>query len=170
MIEALEREVGVMMQRTGAGQASPFVRGLTGPQVLILVDGVRMNNSTFRYGPNQYFATIDPGTIERIEVVRGPQSVLWGSDAIGGVINVVTRSTDPGCCNFTGGEFIERFSTADSGSYSRLSVEGSVNRWGVFGGASYLGRSERRSWRRRRSPALHQLPTNMAATSNSSTP
>ncbi len=87
MVEAIEREVGVMVQRTGAGQASPFIRGLTGPQTLILVDGIRMNNSTFRFGPNQYFALIDPGMIERIEVVRGPQSVLWGSDAIGGVLH-----------------------------------------------------------------------------------
>jgi len=138
MIEALEHEVGVLMQRTGAGQASPFVRGLTGPQTLILIDGIRLNNSTFRFGPNQYFATIDPGMVERIEVVRGPQSVLWGSDAIGGVINVITRSTDPRLCNFIGGEFVERFATADNGSYSRLNVKGSVRRWGVFGGGSYL--------------------------------
>jgi len=137
MIEALEREVGIMMQRTGAGQASPFIRGLTGPQTLILVDGIRLNNSTFRFGPNQYFATIDPGMIERIEVVRGPQSVLWGSDAIGGVINVVTRNTDPRFCDFIGGEFVERFATADNGSYSRFSVEASLRRWGFFGGGSY---------------------------------
>jgi len=138
MVEALEREVGVLMQRTGAGQASPFVRGLTGPQTLILVDGVRMNNSTFRFGPNQYFALIDPGIIERIEIVRGPQSVLWGSDAIGGVINVVTRSAERGFCDFIGGEFVERFATADAASYSRMNVEGSYRRLGVFGGGSYM--------------------------------
>ena len=138
MIEALQHEVGVLMQRTGSGQASPFIRGLTGPQTLILLDGIRMNNSTFRFGPNQYFALIDPGMIERIEIVRGPQSVLWGSDAIGGVINVVTRGADPRFCDYRCGQFIERFTTADTASYSRLNVEGSVNRLGVFGGASYL--------------------------------
>ena len=139
MVEAIEREVGVLVQRTGRGQASPFIRGLTGPQTLILVDGIRMNNSTFRLGPNQYFALVDPGTIERIEIVRGPQSVLWGSDAIGGVINVVTRGADMDMFSYETGEFIERFSTADSGSYSRVSVEGSRSgSLGIFGGASYL--------------------------------
>lgn len=138
MIQAMEREVGVSMQRTGAGQASPFIRGLTGPQTLILIDGVRMNNSTFRYGPNQYFALIDPATIDQIEVLRGPQSVLWGSGAIGGVINVKTRSAGPSCGLTRGGEFIERFATADVSSYSRVSVEASTTSIGFFGGSSYL--------------------------------
>ena len=89
--EALVYEPGVLVQKTAHGQGSPFVRGLTGKHVLILVDGVRLNNSTFRFGPNQYLATIDPATIERIEVVRGPGSVLYGSDALGGVINIITR-------------------------------------------------------------------------------
>ena len=89
--EALVYEPGVMVQKTAHGQGSPFVRGLTGKHVLILVDGVRLNNSTFRFGPNQYLATIDPATIDRIEVVRGPGSVLYGSDALGGVINIITR-------------------------------------------------------------------------------
>ncbi len=136
-IEAIEREVGIMVQRTGAGQASPFIRGLTGPQTLILIDGIRLNNSTFRYGPNQYFGTIDPGMIERIEVVRGPQSVLWGSDAIGGVINVVTRKTDPRFYQSLGGQFIERYATADNGSYTRLNVTRSSDGWGMFSGGSY---------------------------------
>ncbi len=137
MVEALEREVGVLMQRTGAGQASPFIRGLTGPQTLLMIDGIRINNSTFRFGPNQYFALIDPGMIERVEVVRGPMSTQWGSDAIGGVINVVTRGTGPGYGRLLGGEFMNRFATADTGNYSRLSVQGSYRDLGVFGGGSY---------------------------------
>ena len=139
MIEALQHEVGVLMQSTGSGQASPFVRGLTGPQTLILIDGIRLNNSTFRFGPNQYFGTIDPSTIERIEVVRGPQSVLWGSDAIGGVINVVTRS---GATRFeheyASGEMIGRFESANYTGYGRVSAESSRGELGWFGGASYL--------------------------------
>jgi len=137
MIEAVERETGVLMQRTGAGQASPFIRGLTGPQTLLMIDGIRMNNSTYRFGPNQYFALIDPGMIDHIEVVRGPMSTQWGSDAIGGMINVVTRGTGLDYGRYLGGEFVDRFATADAGNYSRLNVQGTYRSWGVFGGGSY---------------------------------
>jgi outer membrane receptor protein involved in Fe transport len=89
--EALANVPGVLLQKTNHGSGSPYLRGLVGNQVLVLVDGVRLNNSTFRYGPNQYLATIDPASVERIEVQRGSGSVLYGSDAIGGVINIVTR-------------------------------------------------------------------------------
>ena len=95
MFRALQFDTGVLIQQTGKGQASPFIRGLTGQQVLILVDGIRMNNSILRAGPNQYFNTIDPGQVERIEVMRNGGSTLYGSDAIGGVINIVTRSASP---------------------------------------------------------------------------
>lgn len=138
MARALENEVGVMVQQTARGQASPFIRGLTGQQVLILVDGIRMNNSVYRIGANQYFNLIDPGQVERIEVIRGPDSVLWGSDAIGGVINVVTRSAARDRGNYLGGGFTEYFSTADMGSYSRANAEGWIGSGGVFGGGSYL--------------------------------
>ncbi len=90
--EALMQTPGVWVQKTNHGGGAPFVRGLVGNQVLILVDGVRLNNATVRYGPNQYLATVDPGQIERIEVLRGGGgSVRHGSDALGGVINIVTR-------------------------------------------------------------------------------
>ena len=91
--EALTRAPGVFVQKTNHGGGSPFVRGLVGNQVLVLVDGIRLNNSTFRYGPNQYLATVDPGTVNRFEVLRGSGSVQYGSDALGGVIHV--RNRDP---------------------------------------------------------------------------
>lgn len=88
--DALAGINGVFMQRTNFGGGSPFVRGVTGNQTLILVDGIRLNNSSFRYGPNQYLNTIDHNLITRIEVAKGTGSVQYGSDAIGGVINLVT--------------------------------------------------------------------------------
>ncbi len=83
---------GVWMQKTNLGGGSPFIRGLTGYQTLILIDGIRLNNSTFRSGPNQYLNTIDPYIISRVEVVRGSGAVQYGSDAIGGTINIMTKS------------------------------------------------------------------------------
>ncbi|QDU93407.1 Heme/hemopexin utilization protein C precursor [Lignipirellula cremea] len=143
MFHALQNEVGVLLQSTAAGQASPFIRGLTGQQVLILVDGIRLNNSVTRRGPNQYFNTIDPGMVDHIEVLRGQGSVLWGSDAIGGVINIVSRGPDlpgsfPGDPNYSGAQAIQYFNTANNSPYSRMNVEGWVNNTGVFAGGSYL--------------------------------
>jgi hemoglobin/transferrin/lactoferrin receptor protein len=89
--EALTGTTGVFIQKTTHGAGSPFLRGLTGNQTLILIDGIRLNNSTFRYGPNQYLNTIDPFTINRIEVFRGGGSVAYGSDALGGTIHLLTN-------------------------------------------------------------------------------
>ncbi|MBW1870758.1 MAG: TonB-dependent receptor [Deltaproteobacteria bacterium] len=86
--DVLQETSGVFMQRTNRGAGAPFLRGLVGPQNLILIDGIRFNNSTFRTGPNQYLAMIDPTSIDHLEVMLGPGSVLYGSDAMGGVIHV----------------------------------------------------------------------------------
>ena len=98
--EALMGATGVWVQKTNHGGGSPFVRGLTGHQTLIMIDGVRLNNATFRSGPNQYLNTFDPFTLQRIEVLRNNGSVQYGTDALGGVLNLLTRQP-----NFTGGEF-----------------------------------------------------------------
>jgi len=88
--EALQEEEGIFLQRTNHAGGHPIIRGLLGHQVLILVDGMRLNNAVTRAGPNQYLNTVDPFLVERLEVVRGPSSVLYGSDAIGGIVNVHT--------------------------------------------------------------------------------
>ncbi len=87
--EALRESPGVFVQQTNPGGGSPIVRGLVGPQNLILVDGVRFNNSLHRTGPTQYLNLIDPLSLSRLEVLRGPGSVLYGSDAMGGVIEAI---------------------------------------------------------------------------------
>jgi hemoglobin/transferrin/lactoferrin receptor protein len=89
--EALKQEPGTMIQKTSHGQGSPYIRGFTGQRTLFMIDGVRLNNSTFREGPNQYWNTVDPYVLDRMELVRGPHSVLYGSDAIGGTVNAMTR-------------------------------------------------------------------------------
>ncbi|MFZ1291648.1 MAG: TonB-dependent receptor [Melioribacteraceae bacterium] len=89
---ALSGTTGVWMQQTNHGAGSPFIRGMTGNQTLILVDGIRLNNSTFRYGPNQYLNTINLIEIKRVEILRGSGSVQYGSDALGGVVHIVSKS------------------------------------------------------------------------------
>ena len=91
--DALRYEPGVYIQQTAHAQGSAFIRGRTGQQTVLLFDDVRMNNSLFRQGPNQYFFTIDARTIERIDVVRGSASTRYGSDAIAGVLHA--RALEP---------------------------------------------------------------------------
>jgi hemoglobin/transferrin/lactoferrin receptor protein len=94
LVDAMRELPGVMVQKTGHGQGSPYIRGFTGLRTLFLIDGIRLNNSTFREGPNQYWNTVDPFSVQRLEVVKGPSSVLHGSDAIGGTVNAITRELD----------------------------------------------------------------------------
>jgi len=86
--EAISTIPGLFMQRTNQGGGSAFVRGLTGNQTLLILDGVRFNNSTFRYGPNQYLNTIDPFNLDKVEVLKGTGSVQYGSDALTGAIQL----------------------------------------------------------------------------------
>jgi len=91
--EALALTPGVFVQKTSWGGGSPFIRGLTGNQTLLMIDGIRLSNSTMRYGPNQYFNTIDVFSLSGIEVLRSNGSVQYGSDALGGTIQAFTRET-----------------------------------------------------------------------------
>lgn len=111
MPEALMGSVGVFVQKTNHGGGSAFVRGLTGNQTLILVDGIRFNNATFRYGPNQYLNTVDMYMVDKVEVVRGTGSVQYGSDAMGGVIQLFSKDLSFGKKSFranTVGKMVSR--------------------------------------------------------------
>lgn len=92
--EALMSVNGVFVQKTNHGGGSPFLRGLTGNQTLLVVDGIRLNNSIYRYGPNQYMNTIDPFWVQKMEIAKGTGSVQYGTDAMGGVIQVFTKEPE----------------------------------------------------------------------------
>jgi outer membrane receptor protein involved in Fe transport len=109
--EALMRISGVFVQKTNHGGGSPFIRGLTGNQTLLLIDGIRLSNATVRYGPNQYFNTIDVFSLEKLEVLRGSGSVQYGSDAIGGCIQAFTHTLETTQDPLWGGNLLTRIAT-----------------------------------------------------------
>ena len=135
----LRETVGVWAQQTTTGQGSPLLRGLTGYQAFLSIDGVRLNNSTFRSGPNQYLATISPDTLDRIEVLRGPGSMLYGSGAMGGVISMHTKDLILDSASeewdFQSRAF-GRFASATAERLGRLEVMGGKKRLGFSVGAS----------------------------------
>ena len=137
--QILRDTVGVWTQQTTAGQGSPLLRGLTGYQTSIHLDGVRLNNSTFRSGPNQYLTTISPESLERIEVLRGPGSTLYGSGAMGGVISLFTKnlvSPDPSAHWDAQSRGFVRFASATSEALAHIEVLGKSRRVGFSLGAS----------------------------------
>jgi hemoglobin/transferrin/lactoferrin receptor protein len=89
--DALAAQPSTLIQKTAHAQGSPYIRGFTGYRNLFLIDGIRLNNSVFRDGPNQYWSTVDPLGLSRLEILRGTASVLYGSDAIGGTVQAITR-------------------------------------------------------------------------------
>ncbi|MGB5982814.1 MAG: TonB-dependent receptor [Nonlabens sp.] len=88
--DLLQQTGQVFIQKSQQGGGSPMIRGFSTNRLLITVDGIRMNNAIFRAGNLQNVISIDPLSIERSEVIIGPGSVVYGSDAIGGVMNFYT--------------------------------------------------------------------------------
>ena len=82
----------VLVQQSQQGAGSPILRGFEANRVLLVVDGVRMNNAIYRSGHLQNAITVDPNILDRTDVLLGPNSILFGSDAMGGVIHYHTRT------------------------------------------------------------------------------
>jgi len=143
--DMLRGEPGVFVQQTTPGQAAPIIRGLIGSSILMLVDGMRLNTAFFRSAPNQYFALVDPYNVERLEVVRGAGSTLYGSDAMGGVLNVITPvprfATDQWQLH---GRALEQFSSADTSWVNRVSLQGGKTGVALSGGFTYQDHNDLR--------------------------
>ena len=90
--DLLQNSGMVFVQKSQLGGGSPMIRGFATNRLLLSVDGVRMNNAIFRGGNIQNVISIDPFTIKSTEVIFGPGSVIYGSDAIGGVMNFYTNN------------------------------------------------------------------------------
>lgn len=127
MPQVLREEAGIEVQQTTSAQTSPIIRGFTGQSNVYLVDGVRMNTAAWRSGPSQYTAWIDGAVVDRLEVVRGPGSVQFGSDALGGTVNVRTLqpSLVTGRTAWHGGaELLGGTADRSAGGSAHVSVQG----------------------------------------------
>lgn len=144
--DALAENIGVYLQQTTPGQGSAIIRGLKGSAILHLVDGMPLSNALFRSAPTPYLALVPTTAVERIEVIRGTPASLYGSQAVGGVIQVVSREP-----NFDTDETVvlrDLAMTFDTAELQR-SIKGSVDfgdrRLAAIVSAEYLSTGDRRT-------------------------
>jgi outer membrane receptor protein involved in Fe transport len=144
--EMLRGQPGTFFQQTTPGQGVPIIRGLKGSQVLHLVDGMRLNNAFFRSAPNQYLGLVDSFAVQRMEVVRGAQGTLYGADAMGGVVNILTP--EPA---YAGAHWQQEsrlygsYDSVDNGWVLNARTQGGKQGWGFTGGATYQDHGTRTS-------------------------
>ena len=144
--EMLRGQPGAFFQQTTPGQGIPIIRGLKGSQVLHMVDGMRLNNAFFRNAPNQYLGLVDSFATQRMELVRGSQGSLYGADAMGGVLNILTQEPD-----YSGADWQQEsrlygsYDSVDDGWVLSARTQGGKQGWGFAGGASYQDHSDRES-------------------------
>ncbi len=132
--DLLQNSGALYVQKSQMGGGSPVIRGFESSRVLLVVDGVRLNNAIYRSGHVQDIMTVDQNTVERIEVISGPASVVYGSDALGGVVHLMTRSAafnDTSGLRVGGGAFF-RYSTANSEETVHAEVSLSARRVSSF--------------------------------------
>ncbi len=133
----LRAQPGAFIQSTTPGQAIPIVRGLKGSEVLHMVDGFRMNTAFFRNSPNQYFALADSQNVQQIELVRGAQSSLYGSDAMGGVVHILTPEERFDGNSWDGrGRFRAQYTSGDLSSLGRIAGAAGKDGISISGGVT----------------------------------
>ena len=114
---------GIKVQKSQFGGGSPVLRGMESNRVLLVVDGVRMNNAIYRKGHLQNSITVSPTMLDRTEVIFGPSSVIYGSDALGGVIHYYTRKPTLSNKPNINGAGLMRYSTVNNEFSVQAGVE-----------------------------------------------
>lgn len=137
--DLLQQSGKVFVQKSQLGGGSPMIRGFSTNRLVLSVDGVRMNNAIFRGGNLQNVISIDPFTIKNTEVIFGPGSVVYGSDAIGGVMNFYTKvpelSDTANTSVYGGGNY--RFATANLENTIHANVGVGKNKWASLTSITY---------------------------------
>jgi hemoglobin/transferrin/lactoferrin receptor protein len=129
----------VFVQKSQLGGGSPMIRGFASNRVLIVADGVRMNNAIYRSGNLQNVISIDPLALENAEVIFGPGSTIYGSDAIGGVMDfhsLKPRYSQDGKM-FSKGSAVVRYATANKEKTGHADLNLGWKRWSVLGSVSF---------------------------------
>lgn len=137
--DLLQNSGKVFVQKSQLGGGSPMIRGFATNRLLLSVDGVRMNNAIFRGGNVQNVISIDPYTIKNTEVIFGPGSVIYGSDAIGGVMNFYTNKPmlSENDSLLVSGKANYRFSSANNENTLHADVNLGLNKWASFTSMTY---------------------------------
>ncbi len=142
MAEAVQEEPGVHLQNTSPTMSGVFVRGLTGNKVNIFVDGVRYSNGAQRGGVNTFLNLIDPSVVDGVEIVHGPNSAEYGSDALGGTVQFLTRTPALAASGTrVGGEVALGGQTGHQGGGGNAALSFGTSTFGMFasGGGRKVG-------------------------------
>ncbi|MDP1842266.1 MAG: TonB-dependent receptor [Sediminibacterium sp.] len=129
----------LFVQKSQQGGGSPVIRGFEASRILTMVDGVRMNNAIYRTGHLQNIISIDNMVLDRVEVIYGPSSTLYGSDALGGVINMYTKKPLLSTNNKTvvTGSSTLRYSSATQENRGNLQWNIAGKKWASFTSVTY---------------------------------
>jgi len=128
---------GIRVQKSQFAGGSPVIRGMEANRILLVVDGVRMNNAIYRTGHLQNSISVSPNILERTEVIFGPSSVVYGSDALGGVIHYYTKSPKISMNNEINSSLFSRYSTANNEITGEGNLELRHKKWASFTSISY---------------------------------
>lgn len=129
----------VYVQKSQLGGGSPMIRGFSTNRLLLSVDGVRMNTAIFRSGNLQNVINVDPFALSRTEVILGPGSVVYGSDAVGGVMNFYTLQPQLSKSENMAfsGNAVARFSTANTEKTGHVDFNFGTEKWAFLSSVSY---------------------------------
>lgn len=142
--DALQNHASVFVQKSQMGGGSPVIRGFEANRVLLVLDGVRLNNAIYRNGHLQNAITVDNAMMDQMEVIYGPGSLMYGSDALGGVVHF--RSRDPqllhrnrpdGKNYLSSSNFYTRYGSANQEKSLHADVNFGTRKWGFLTSISY---------------------------------
>jgi hemoglobin/transferrin/lactoferrin receptor protein len=136
--DLLAQTGAVFVQKSQLGGGSPMIRGFATNRVLLVVDGIRMNNAIYRSGNLQNVISIDPLSVQTAEVIFGPGSLIYGSDAIGGVMDFHTFTPKLSSTKtHVSGSVLGRYSTANKEKTGHADINTGWKKWALLSSFSY---------------------------------